>query len=261
MNFITNSNIASGWFIGFVANTDWNLFDRVNSVYAISCQAGAANPCTFNKPVVATSFTGPLNGTIGATTPSTGAFTTATASTSFASPLFTFSGATMTVGTTSSNTLVFEQNSINRWGMDSTSVGALHPFANLTYDLGTATMAARNLYVGGIIGEGTAPTIANGPAAGTGPGTPTIVGTNLSGVITVTTGTATTASAVLATVTFNGTLSTAPRVCSIQAQGINAIGQSTMVYPTTPTTTTWTLAVAGSPIPVSTTYTWGYLCI
>jgi hypothetical protein len=111
-----------------------------------------------------------------------------------------------------------------------------------------------------VILTGSTPTIANGAAAGTSPGTPTITGSNMAGVITVSTGTATTASATLATITFNGTVATAPRVCLLQPQGVNAVGQSSMVYTTAPTTTGWTLAVAGSAIPISTTYTWGYAC-
>lgn len=112
-----------------------------------------------------------------------------------------------------------------------------------------------------VIFSGAAPAIANGAAAGTSPGTPTITGANMAGVITVTTGTATTASATLATITFNGTVTTAPRACMLQPLGVNAAGQNSMIYSTAPNTAGWTIGVAGSPVPVSTTYTWGYVCI
>lgn len=110
-------------------------------------------------------------------------------------------------------------------------------------------------------GLGSAPTIANGAAAGTSPGTPSISGTNVSGRISITTGTATIPSATLATVTFAGTVTTAPQGCTIQPASPNAVGQVTMVYTTYPTTTTWTISVAGSPIPASTTFTYSYQCI
>jgi hypothetical protein len=111
----------------------------------------------------------------------------------------------------------------------------------------------------GFGGNGT-PAIAVGAAAGTSPGTPTVVGSNHKGVITVITGTATTASAVLATVTFSGTVTLAPKGCSLTPQNVNALGQVAMVYPTAPTTSGFTLSVGGSAIPVSSTFTWSYTC-
>lgn len=110
-------------------------------------------------------------------------------------------------------------------------------------------------------GLGSAPTIANGAAAGTSPGTPTITGTSVSGRISITTGTATTSSAVLATITFSTALGTAPQECPVSPVGANAIGQVAMVASNFPTTTGWTIQVAGSAIPASTTFTYTYHCI
>ena len=61
-----------------------------------------------------------------------------------------------------------------------------------------------------LTGIGTAPTIAFGTGAGTGP-SGSVVGTDLGGNLTITTGTTPTASATVATVTFNVTYSAAPR--------------------------------------------------
>lgn len=112
-----------------------------------------------------------------------------------------------------------------------------------------------------ILPIGTAPTCVMGAAAGTtsGASCTSITGTNLSGRITVTTGTGTTASAVLFTLTWNGSpLGTAPNACPIQATSVNAIGQVAMVYPSYPSTTGLVVNVAGSAVPISTVYTYSY---
>lgn len=110
------------------------------------------------------------------------------------------------------------------------------------------------------IATGTAPTIAAGAAAGTGPTVTVTSGANMAHRISITTGTSTTASAVLATVTFSGTLATAPQTCVLQPTNVNAIGQASMVYPSYPTTTGYTISVGGAAIPASTTYTYGVTC-
>lgn len=111
-----------------------------------------------------------------------------------------------------------------------------------------------------IIGFGSTPTIANGPAAGTLPGAPTVAGTNLAGIVTIITGTATTPSSTLATITFNGTLASAPQGCALFPRNASAVGEVAMIYTTAPNTTTWTIAVAGSAVPISSTYSWSYSC-
>jgi hypothetical protein len=110
------------------------------------------------------------------------------------------------------------------------------------------------------IAKGTAPTIAAGAAAGTGPTVSVTSGANMAHRLSITTGTSTTASAVLATVTFSGTVSTAPQGCSLQPTNVNAIGQSGMVYPSYPTTTGYTISVGGAAIPASTVYTYSVIC-
>lgn len=116
--------------------------------------------------------------------------------------------------------------------------------------------------VGQLTGTGSAPTCAvNTTYAGSG-ATCSVSGTNLSHNVTLNTGTGTTAGGVLVTVTFNGTLATAPNGCSLTPQNTNAVGQAAMVYTTAPSTTAYTISVAGSAIPASISgYTWHVPCI
>jgi hypothetical protein len=80
-------------------------------------------------------------------------------------------------------------------------------------------------------------------------------------VISLITGTGTTASATLTTITFNGTLATAPLGCSLTPRNANASGQVAMLYTTAPSTTTWAIAVAGGAVPASiNSYQWSYQC-
>ena len=121
---------------------------------------------------------------------------------------------------------------------------------------GTATIAS-NLG----LSNTTAPTMAAGAAAGTSPTCTSVTGNNNSGVISCTTGTATTASATLATITFNGTLGTVPNGCTLFPRNANTALLATDVYTTAPTSTTFTIAVGGTAPTVSTLYTWSYLCL
>jgi hypothetical protein len=109
-------------------------------------------------------------------------------------------------------------------------------------------------------GGGGTPTIAVGAAAGTGAAA-TVAGNNVNGVISVTTGTSTTATATLATLTFSGSLATAPQGCSLMPRNANAAAQVAMIYTTAPTSTTWTIGVAGGALPASiNSYQWSYQC-
>ncbi len=126
-----------------------------------------------------------------------------------------------------------------------------------TGDTFSHTIAAPQL-----LGTGTAPTCTLGAASGSNSGSAcaSITGKNLAGRITITTGTATTASATLATITFGGTVTTAPQGCSLQPTNANAVGQNLMVFSNYPTTSGWTIGVAGTPVPASTTFTYSYSC-
>lgn len=116
---------------------------------------------------------------------------------------------------------------------------------------------------GGVFGprftpSGTSPTIAAGAAAGTSP-TVTATGNNQSHVLNITTGTSP-ATGTLATVTFNGTLSSAPNGCFLTPRNSATPPAMTSVYTTAPTTTTYTISVL-SALTASTAYSWSALCM
>src|SRR6202012_2590241 len=115
-------------------------------------------------------------------------------------------------------------------------IGTVAPLTTL--DVRGSTSTAQ------IIGNSAAPTIVAGAAAGAGP-TVSITGNNMAGHISITTGTSTTASAVLATVTWAGSpLSQAPQSCPFIPVGTNATGQDAMVSISYPSTTGFTINVA-----------------
>lgn len=91
--------------------------------------------------------------------------------------------------------------------------------------------------------SGSAPTIAIGPGAGT-TGTPSVSvlagSCNASGQVTIVTG-AVGGTGIVATITFNGTVSPAPRTSQISPANGGAATASTLCYSTIPTTTTWTI--------------------
>jgi hypothetical protein len=120
---------------------------------------------------------------------------------------------------------------------------------------GTSTLAAN---VG--LSNTNAPTMAAGAAAGTSPTCTTVTGNNNSMVLSCTTGTSTTASATLATVTFNGTLGTTPNGCSLTARNAASVLSVADVYTTAPSTTSFTVAVGGTALAASTVFSWGVQC-
>lgn len=127
----------------------------------------------------------------------------------------------------------------------------------------SGTLKATTITLTGVItanqflGGGSTPTCSAGAAAGTGATCSVTTGTNTSGRVSITTGTATTASAVLATITWSGTIA-APQACPLTPTNVNSVGQVLMVYPGNPTTTTLPINVGGSAVPISTTYTYSY---
>jgi hypothetical protein len=112
-----------------------------------------------------------------------------------------------------------------------------------------------------IVGGGASPTMAASAGAGISPSCTTIAGTNIAGVISCTTGTATVASATLASVTFNGALATAPQGCTLMARNAAAAGVVGTVYTTAPTVSGWSIAVGGTAVAASTAYSWSYSCL
>lgn len=110
-----------------------------------------------------------------------------------------------------------------------------------------------------IIATGSTPTVTAGAGAGTG-ATASVTGTNMAGVITLNTGTAT-ASGTLFTLTFNGTLATAPQGCNLFPRGDAAAATSTSISEAGAPTTTQDVFRTSSAIAVSTAHVWGYKCI
>lgn len=119
-----------------------------------------------------------------------------------------------------------------------------------------------------IIGSSSAPTIAAGTGAGTSP-TVSISGTDMSGTISVTTGTSPTGSnAILATITFNVAYGAAPRV-QIDAGNRNAQALAIGAIPLVPitgqtngvTTTTFVIETGATALAASTSYIWSYFVI
>lgn len=105
-----------------------------------------------------------------------------------------------------------------------------------------------------------APTIATGASAGSSP-TASVTGTDLSGTITVTTGTSPTANGTIATLTYNRPFSVAPRVVLTPANAAaNALSGGKKVYvpQASVTTSACPLAVGATALDASTQYVWNY---
>jgi hypothetical protein len=112
-----------------------------------------------------------------------------------------------------------------------------------------------------LAGVGT-PTIAAGAGAGTGP-TVTISGNDRAGRISVTTGTAPSASAIVATVTFSTAFGAAPRAVLLTPAGplAGALSGNAAVYLDSASTTTgvFVIKVGSTGLTAATTYLWHYL--
>lgn len=125
--------------------------------------------------------------------------------------------------------------------------------ANFTFDGTVATIK----HIAGVAGT---PTIAAGASAGSGP-TVSVTGTDLAGKISITTGTATTANGIVATITFNTAYATAPYVIleesNSNAANVNRVGTA-IVYPSSSTTATFVITVIGT-LTASTAFTWNYI--
>jgi hypothetical protein len=162
----------------------------------------------------------------------------------------------------------------NAWGWNALSggSGAVHPFFfNAT---GAASEATSNLLLNTdgssafhgavtlplLVGSGSAPSISAGAGAGTSP-TVSLAGTNLAGEITITTGTAPTASATVATITLAGGAAF-PNHAEPILQPMNAAAHALTgaagVYCPQGGTTSWTVSSDSSALPASTTLVYRY---
>ncbi len=102
-----------------------------------------------------------------------------------------------------------------------------------------------------------APTIAAGAAAGSSP-TVAVTGTDLAGLISITTGTTAT-TGILATVTFNVTFGSAPRAILLTPANANAAGVAAKVFADVSSVTTAHFTLdAGVALTDATLYKWGF---
>lgn len=110
----------------------------------------------------------------------------------------------------------------------------------------------------------TAPTIAAGAGSGSALNAAVSIlagSNNTVGQITCVTGATPTAGAVIATITFNGSVSPSPMVAMLQAANANAATFMVNVFTTAPSTTTWTITSGTVPLTAALTYIWYYTVI
>lgn len=118
-----------------------------------------------------------------------------------------------------------------------------------------------NLITQHLIGSGSAPSIAAGAGAGTTP-TVSLTGTDLAGAVSVTTGTLPTGTnAVVATITFNASYSTAPYVVLYPANAVTATLSGVSMVFVTSTTTTFVITSGTTALTGATAYKWNYHAI
>ncbi len=120
---------------------------------------------------------------------------------------------------------------------------------------GAAVSTVKLTVTGHIVSGGSTPSIAAGAGAGTGP-TVSVAGTDIAGVITVTTGTGP-ATGKLAGITFASAFTAAPNVVLTPANA-NAAGLQAYVDSATTSTTVFDLDAATTAPTASTTYKWYY---
>ena len=120
---------------------------------------------------------------------------------------------------------------------------------------------AGNIKVRHIVGKTSSPTIAAGAGAGTSPTVSISKANDISGVITITSGTLPTAASVLATITFNIAYGSAPKVLLVGVDSITAmlIGAGNG-YVKDSDTTTSLFKITGTLV-AATTYTFAYIVI
>jgi hypothetical protein len=140
---------------------------------------------------------------------------------------------------------------------------------SITLTTGTATgtrgnviIAAPSLLTLHLTGNSVAPGIAAGTGAGTGPTVSVIRASDLAGTVSVLTGTTPTASAVVATITFNATYVTTPTVILTPANAAAAaLTGTSQVFAVGASATTFTITAGSAALAATTTYLWSYMVI
>jgi hypothetical protein len=103
--------------------------------------------------------------------------------------------------------------------------------------------------------------IAASTGAGTSPSAVSVTGTDMSGVVALTTGTSPSINAVLATITYNTAFSTAPVVVITPANAATASLAATQAVWVNITTTGFTINTNATAVVSSTAYKWNYVVI
>jgi hypothetical protein len=112
-----------------------------------------------------------------------------------------------------------------------------------------------------IKGNSGALSVAASTGAGTSPSAVSVTGTDMSGVVGLTTGTSPTVNAVLATITYNTAFSTAPVVVITPSNAATASLAATQAVWVNITTTGFTINTNGAAVGASTAYKWNYVVI
>lgn len=110
-----------------------------------------------------------------------------------------------------------------------------------------------------LIGGSTAPTIAAGTGAGTGPTVSVSNATDLSGIINVTTGALPTAAATVVTITFNVGYGVAPNIQLFPGNAETALLSGVTMVFVTSTTTTFVITAGSTGLVAATAYKWYYI--
>jgi hypothetical protein len=108
--------------------------------------------------------------------------------------------------------------------------------------------------------EGPAPSVVAGESSGKASSV-RVTGTNLAGVITLTTGIGARASGTVAAIRFRGKLGIAPQGCSLMPRNADAASATTTIYTTAPDTAAWSVNTGKTPLEDKTQYVWSYLCM
>jgi hypothetical protein len=109
-----------------------------------------------------------------------------------------------------------------------------------------------------IVGSGATPTVSAGSGAGSG-ASATIAGSAISGVMSLTTGTATVGSAAVLNVGWSLS-AMAPQGCSLMPRNAAAAGASGTIFTGAPNGSGWTVNVGATALAASTNYMWSYQC-
>ena len=157
---------------------------------------------------------------------------------------------------------VSNASSIGNGATNSTSNSIVLGNTNITRVSTSGTIVTTNdINAKHIKGNSGALSIAASTGAGTSPSAVSVTGTDISGVVALTTGTSPSINAVLATITYNTAFSTAPVVVITPANAATASLAATQAVWVNITTTGFTINTNATAVVSSTAYKWNYVVI